>query len=155
MVSGQPSGIFQVAGMLGQHIVCERFPVIVEFDTHPHPLAVGEDFVLLLVQLIGLQKLNREFVVVVVVDHPHDDLAIAGQGLDEQSLSIDEVHLAIDRAISQARPASPGVLHDGVAHLVECPVLVFRFNLEIYAPLTDHIGLEEVEITPRILIVSR
>ena len=91
--------------------------------------------------MVWLDEFDCEFVVVVVVDQTHNHLAVAGQRLDKHSLSIDEGHLAIDRAIPEFGPAKPRILDDSVADFVECPVLILGLDLKGHAPLADHIGL--------------
>ena len=80
-----------VAGMLGEHMISDRAPVLIELDAHPDLVTIRGALVLFLIDQIGLQELERESVLVaVIVDDSDQRLAVSSHRLDDHCLGVGE-----------------------------------------------------------------
>ena len=145
-----------VVGMAGQHIIGDRALRCVHLNPHADLVAVLRALVLLVVDHLGFDELKRDAVTIAAVfDDAHECFAVTRQGDGNIPLRIAPRHAASDVAVALAAPSLERILNDGIACRVQRPIIVPRAHLQTKTVITDHVGLDEVQITLCIFVVPR
>ena len=136
-------GVVIVAGMVQQDVICHRALVFVQFNAHPHVVAIPVTLVHLFVYQIRLDDLHGDAVTQEFTLHDADEhLAITRHRRDNVVLHVNQAHLAVNSAVTNARELCPRILNKLVAENVDILVHVTRAHLQAEASLTNNIGAQ-------------
>ena len=142
--------------MLGSHVIGNGAAELIHFNAHADRTAVGQVFRFLLIDLVGFDELDRERVPELIPAMEHNkNLAVAREAFDREALRVNPAHATVDRGATKLAPAAPGSLDGSVSACIEATIAPARLGLQREAALADNVSLEQVQIAPRVLVVTR
>ena len=111
-----------VPGVFYEHVISHGAPPPVQLDAAADDVPVAEDLVVLVVEVVALDHLEREpEIVVEPLDHPHERVAVVGGRPEGEALDVVVVQVPVDGAVLGLHPPRLGVEYRLVRRLVRLP----------------------------------